>query len=366
MKVPAGRPRDGYGGVRKRAKTEKFRGKNLWVATFYDASGKRRQSYAPTKAEALRIFRERTGEAAQGIAHPMRGSKAPSLTEFLEEVYLPAHGHQADFKGKVGRARLWTKSRLGGIPINKIRASQVDTIVSEWRAGGSAPATINRKLALLRHAMTYAVDDQVLAPTENFATKIKLLREQNKRMRFLNDKEQAALFNNLEKRYHHLVTLALHTGMRRGEQWAVRRQDVNLETRTLRVPVSKGGIAREIPLTTSAAEILENLCENVPDPGYLLSKTHGHHEQSGRYAPDGAKNFVRRWFNPAVRAAGIVNFRWHDLRHTFATRFMATDGSIIELQRIMGHKDVQTTARYAHVRQDRLRSVMERLGESFG
>ncbi len=75
---------------------------------------------------------------------------------------------------------------------------------------------------------------------------------------------------------------------------------------------------------------------------------------------------MRRWFRPAVGTAGVNDFTSHDLRHTCATRFMQADGSIIELQRLMGHKDVPTTARYAHVLQNRLRSVLERPGESLG
>ena len=93
---------------------------------------------------------------------------------------------------------------------------------------------------------------------------------------------------------------------------------------------------------------------------FLLSiDTHG--RQTGIFAPNGAHNFVRRWFKPALLDASISAFRWHDLRHTFATRFLEAGGSIIELQRILGHSQLSTTMRYAHARQDRIQSVMDKL-----
>lgn len=359
--MPVGRPRDGYGGVRKRAKTEGFHGKKLWVATFYDAEGRRRESVASTKAEALRIFRERTGEAAQGKKFSKRSARSPRLSDFFLKTYLPAHGHQADARGKTYRARSWAESAIGGLRLDKIKTSQVDRIVSGWRRAGSTPATVNRKIQLLRHAMRYATEDGLLSEADNFAAKLKTLREHNQRIRFLTQEEELGLFNHLPTRYHHLVVLALHTGMRRGEQWSIRRQDVNFEARTIRIQVSKGGVARDVPLTGDAYGILEELCTDVPAPGYLLARdTHGH--QTGTFAPNGAHNFVNRWFVPALQAAGVSDFRWHDLRHTFATRFLEVGGSIIELQRILGHSQLNTTMRYAHTRQDRIQSVMDKLG----
>ena len=180
-------------------------------------------------------------------------------------------------------------------------------------------------------------------------------------MRFLSDEEERAILSALPSSYHHLVHLALNTGLRRGEQWRIRAQDVSLVDATLRVPVSKGCHPREIPLNGTSQEILADLIRNVPPPGYLLPRT-ADGRQTGVYSEHSARNFCARVFRPTVKAAGVQNFVWHDLRHTFATRFLRAGGSLIELQRILGHSKIDTTMRYAHVVQEHLVDVMNRLG----
>jgi integrase len=175
----------------------------------------------------------------------------------------------------------------------------------------------------------------------NPAKEVEMRIENNSRDRYLLAHEEAALRSTiLEDHPEHLaeVEIALHTGMRRGEQFGCDWSGVDLDRRVLTIPRSKHGEKRRVYLNDDAAafQLLWPFSEgkgNVFAHLYNSSKTIG----------------PRGWFKVALANAGIANFHWHDLRHTFASRLLMAGVDIRTVQELMGHKTIQVTMRYAHL-----------------
>src|SRR5262249_36318686 len=146
---------------------------------------------------------------------------------------------------------------------------------------------------------------------ENPVRAIKLFREQH-RVRFLTEDEETRLRKAMDPTAWQLVEFAMHTGLRQGEQFGLRWSDVDLANGVVTIPISKGGRTRHVFLNRTALAILQALPSRLKSP-YVFACATGE-------TPIHPKNFLNRYFLPAVKNAGIVDFRWHDLRHTFASR----------------------------------------------
>lgn len=145
-----------------------------------------------------------------------------------------------------------------------------------------------------------------------------------------------------------IVITALNTGMRRGEIFNLQWFDVDFERGFLNVRQTKSGKDRAIPMNSMLTALLENL-----------------HKTSSYVFPSpktGGKlvDFKGR-FDAARRKAGISNFRFHDLRHTAATRMADAGVDIFTLAAILGHSDIRMTRRYAHATDESKRRAVEKL-----
>jgi integrase len=188
----------------------------------------------------------------------------------------------------------------------------------------------------------------------NPARDVERRTENNSRDRYLLPTEETALRQTILQYWpEHLpeVEVALHTGMRRGEQFKCEWSWVDLDHRVLTVPRSKHGEKRRVYLNDDAVAAFRLLWRfsdgrgRVFDHLYVSAKTIG----------------PRNWFEAALAHSGIANFRWHDLRHTFASRLVMTGVDIRTVQELMGHKTIQVTMRYAHLAPEHQLEAVQRL-----
>jgi integrase len=192
-------------------------------------------------------------------------------------------------------------------------------------------------------------------------------REDNGRIRWLNADEEARLRAVIRADYPYEVPafdLALHTGMRRSEQYGLAWDCVDFERRQVTIRRSKHGGIRYIPLdeTALAALIVLRSRGNGAGPGMVSAQSdHG-------YLAGHALKTPREWFDAACRSAGIAGFTWHCLRHTFASRLVMAGVGLRTVQELMGHKTIAMTCRYAHLApQHQLEAVLrlDRWGQKF-
>ena len=178
------------------------------------------------------------------------------------------------------------------------------------------------------------------------------LYEAAARERYLSAEETQRLLEHLEKsknpQLKYIVPLLLLLGCRKRELLDSRWEDFDLERRTWRIPMSKSGKVRYVPLSKTAIEILEQLprwegCPYViPNPDTKLPYTQIH----------------RAWDN-ARKAAGLPDVRMHDLRHSMASNMVNSGRSIYEVAKVLGHSQLKTTQRYAHLSQETLLAAVD-------
>ena len=151
-----------------------------------------------------------------------------------------------------------------------------------------------------------------------------------------------------------LITVALHTGMRLGELRALQREDVDEKTGSIRIRRDKAGDGRWVAMNSVVREALHTITRErkVLAPFVFCSP-------EGKYL----HNFERHW-RSALTAARIPNFRFHDLRHTFASRLAMTPGvDLYTVQRAGGWKTPIMVQRYAHLSPDHIRAAVEKLAQ---
>jgi integrase len=136
--------------------------------------------------------------------------------------------------------------------------------------------------------------------------------------------------------------MALHTGMRKGEVLGLRSEYGNWERRTLLLTYTKNGESRRLPIDSILLHELSKHRTRVKNEELVFPS----YDRNGKVVPF---NDVNGSFDNALSDAGSGNFRFHDLRHTFASHDMMSGGQLYKLSKILGHKDLKMTLRYPHI-----------------
>ncbi len=326
------------------------RGKIYWFTIMED--GKRIQVSTRTENKKLseRIYAKALSDIREGKW--FEGVKAKSITvnQLLEKHFKDRKSNKA--KNTILRD-VTLKKHLSGYFGNCTLAEVTPEMCNDYRQGryekGKTPATVNRELALLRNAYNIAIRVYKWCKY-NPVSETKFDKENNKRDRWLTPEEEKRLLNTLEGRYKEIVIQALNTGMRQDEILSLRWPEVDLFRRTLTILKSKNGERRTIPLNQTALELLKAKNKVRHISNYVFPSQVGTKIQTNRLV---------RAFIKAVKRAGLEDFHFHDLRHTFATRLAQAGVDLYKIAKLLGHRDITTTQRYAHHYPESLRSSVE-------
>ena len=202
-------------------------------------------------------------------------------------------------------------------------------------------------------SLTYRLAIRNSKASGNPARATRHRKEDNSRLRYLTAEEEAKLRGVLQARWpEHIpeLDLALHTGLRLSEMYGLDWQDVDLARRLLLVRRGKNGEARYTRLNSVALKALAELRKRGDGTGRVIRNLAGEPLCGPRY-----------WFEKALKEAGIQGFRWHDLRHTFASRLAMAGVGLRAIQDALGHKSIAMTVRYSHLAPDFLLDVVEKL-----
>jgi integrase len=338
---------------------------NKWQYDFW-VDGKRYRGSIPearVKAQAERAeikIRDSVYEGTYG-----KSINAPKLRDFIAETFLPwAKTNKRTWAHDEFRARPIIEA-MGSKSMDEISPILVEKYKRDRRASKTyrgtqrAPSTVNRELELLSKIYSLAID-QGLA-IHNPCRKVKRYREDNERNRYLSDEEETrllAVLTGLRASLLPLVVLAIHTGMRRGELLTLRWANVDFARGLIHVMNShreqtKSGHSRSIPMNQIAREELLSLQRESGDTEYVFVN-----RQTGEPRTD-----VKTGFRSACRDAGVNDFRFHDLRHTAATRLGDAGVDTRRIMAILGHRCIQTSARYTHATDGGLRRAMDTLAD---
>lgn len=207
-----------------------------------------------------------------------------------------------------------------------------------------APSTTVRELAILSHVLEVAIRDWGLPLAKNV---VKLVRRpviRNERSRRLTGDEEQRLLDGCSggkiPYFRTLITLAIETGMRRGELLGLQWSDVSHNRRVISLALTKNGTSREVPLSQRAFDALMDW------------KSHADVDQATVF-PMKAGSLEQAWYRLLARV-GITGLRFHDLRHEGVSRFFERGLNVIEVSSISGHKEMRTLKRYTHLAADNL------------
>ena len=327
-----------------------------WCIAYTGVDGKlrREKTDAPTKELAKKLLAKRIVEVTEAkIAGVTVDRPVVTFTEFVKEYtrHIEAKKTVASIardKEIIERLKkTFGDARMKDVTTGMVQRYMDDRMHDTYGKGHPyRPATINREIICLSAISREAVKrDHVV---KNPVRGVKLLKEDNKIVRYLSDDEERRLMAACTPNLKPIVVFALNTGMRKGEILNLEWDDVDLEQRLIRVRNTKSKRTRYIPINTTLKTVLAGLAKYEGCPHVFTN-------------PDTRT----RWCDQkiawryTIRRAKVTKFRFHDLRHTFASRLVQAGVPLQAVQELLGHATIEMTMRYAHLAPDDLRKAVE-------
>jgi len=334
---------------------ERPRGSGVWWVRYADENGREHREKIGPKGLARKVYAKRKTEVQERRFFPESiGRRDVLLADMIDDVLKRAKGRIRAFSD-YERYGLYWKQAFPGRTLAQITPGDVERYQAQ-RIKKAAPATVNREVKFLKRVFNIAVADS-LVPI-NPTNRVKLYRENNERVRFLSAEEETRLREAMRAEDWSVVAFAIHTGLRQGEQFNLHWENIDFVTGIVTIPRSKSGKVRRVPMNDTVRAVLRALPSRARSTYVFPSKT-------GETARD-ARNFLHRAYAPALKQAKIDGMRWHDLRHTFASRLVMAGVDIRTVQELMGHQSIAMTLRYSHLSPAHQLDAVQRLNAATG
>ncbi len=321
-----------------------------------------------TRGEAEAWARQIENEMDRGIFVSRAEAESTTLRAALKRYEREVSAGKKGYEQEKFRIRTWRGNDLALRSLANLRGADFAKYRDERLASGAATATVRLDLALISHVFTIAAKEWNI-PVQNPVTNIRLPRQNNARERRLSEEEvryllaavddpgDATKAKERDRRNIYmsaLVRVAIETAMRQGEMLALTWPNVDLSSRVARLPDTKNGTVRNVPLSTAAVEAFKGLPRAIG--GRVFATTASAAKQSwARAVARAQRNYVADCkTNKQDPVAGFLGeFTFHDLRHE-ATSRLAEKLALHELMKVTGHKDSRMLARYFHPRAEDL------------
>ena len=309
---------------------------------------------------ALIIARVKAGE--EPIAAPMAPRTGPTVAE-LAARYLEEHMAVHCKPGTTVRCRRVIRKYIlpdfGEVPLAAVERKHVTEMHYKLC---DVPAMANRVVATLSRMFNQA-EAWGLAPEGSNPCRFLVKYKERRRERFLTEEEfrrlgrllsEAAAEGGVSAQAATAIRLLMLTGCRRNEILTLRWEDVDLDEGELHLRDAKTG-PRAVPLSPPAATLVAGLPHDPGNPWVFPGKK-----------PGACLTSVDALWHRVRARAGLDDVRLHDLRHSFASRALALGESLPMIGKLLGHSQVETTARYAHLARDSMQASAARIAASIG
>ncbi len=342
----------------KRIKGEGPKGKGIWIVEFHLRGLYIKQAIpeARTKQEAELVQTQIKRAIFDEKYNPAAGNR--DFNEFVDDVFLPwAKASKKTWEDDEERAvpikGFFKGKRLRDVtPMLLEQYKQLRLKTDTLHKRKRSPATVNRELQVLSKVFSMAYDNGLVET--NPVRRVRRLREDPARERYLTDDEEKRVFETLVDRRAYvrpIVVVALQTGMRQGEILGLKWKHVDFDQGTIYVAHTKTGRPRKIPMSEPVEVELRSLKQDASLDSYVFG-----------FPSTGVKQAALRhaWERACVKAK-ISGLRFHDLRHTFATRLRAKGVHEMDIMSLLGHTTLQMTSRYSHAMPENLRTAVDSL-----
>lgn len=332
---------------------------NPCVRSYYYTFFLRKQRYRGT-LEARNA--EQAKQAAQKIwddewkkkydPEPLAPKAQIPLAQFVKESYLPwSEIHKKGSYGDDVRITSLLTDFFKDNSLAEIKPAMIEQFKESRIRAEKAPATVNRELSVLSKIFTMAVRLEV-AET-NPCQHVERFALDNERVRYLTEDEESRLFEAIgdNELLKSIVTVGLHTGMRRGEIFNLKWFDLDFDRGVIQVRKTKTKLNRVVPMNARVRAVFSS------------------QRRTSEFVFPSPKTRVRlvdlkKSFNAARLKAGIPDFQLRDLRHSCATRLSDRGEELVTVAEILGHTDIRMTKRYSHAMEERKREALEKLLDS--
>ncbi len=332
------------------------RGQVWWMGFTYQGKRIKRSTETKDKKLAEKIHHKVMTQIAEGKWFDVdEGSKRTFLE--LAERYESTDFKELKSWQSVESYLKQIKEFFGPHTVSQINPALIEDFKQKRKSAGDQPSTIVRKLTILKRIFNLAkkrwmwVKD--VPPIEMPA------KADRKRLRYLSFAEYHKLLGKCEPWLHGPVIVAAWTGLRKGNVLNLKRSQVNIFNRTISLDGSetKNGEHLIIPVAAPALEAIKDAMKvtHLNSP-YVFCTADGKPYSSME---------VQRAFKDALTKAEIEDFRFHDLRHCFASWNRQAGVDLDTLADLMGHKDTQMTRRYAHIGPQHLADAVAQLEKSY-
>lgn len=315
-----------------------LRNKIWWID--YRVNGKRyREAVGSSKKLALEALHKRKADVAENRFFPARQRNEIFFAE-IADLYWELHARQKPSATVTIYHLKQLKSFFGAKLLGQIAVPDVLKYVNEVKERSTA-ATANRHHTILRAIFNRAIEWEKFYG-QNPAARIKPFRVDNARTQFLENADITRLLAACDNEIQPIVIVALLTGMRRGEIVNLRWEHIDLTNGVVHVLKTKSGEPREIPIAPKLRALLQSIRKGDGGSVFALST-----------------RVINTRFSMALKLAGITNFRFHDLRHTFASHFIMRTNDLPATQKLLGHQSPRMTQRYAHLSKGHIQVEMQ-------
>lgn len=324
-----------------------FKKRGVWWVDYSFNGDRIRKPISKKKSDAL-AYEAQAKTDILHHRHPLPRNEKKKFSDFTKD-YVRLHAcHKKSFctdksllKTLVGYFRDYTIADIALNAAGLIDHYKAERMVARVRKGHKYPegkpiskTTINRELALLRHIMSKAVEWGHISV--NPLASRKMMFPEKPKERILKIEELKLLLTLAREPLRSQLTIALNTGMRKNEILKLKWDAVNLREEFIETR-SKTDKIRIIPMNQEVYRLLSEMSLKRAGRDYVMENP-----KTGKPYTDN-----KRAWRTLLKRAKIDNFRFHDLRHCFATYALLNGGDLISLKETLGHTDIRTTSRYA-------------------
>ena len=283
--------------------------------------------------------------------------KGLSIEDFFNLNYLPfVKSYKRSWSTDVSMIKNHIAPKLGSLQMGQVRPSDIAVFLDLMKSKGYALGTCNRALVMLRYGFELALKWKMDGIHSNPLKEIKNLVFDNKIERYLNSDQTQELMKSIQEseneQLQYIVLFLIYTGARKREVLDAKWIDIDQERKSWRIPKTKSGKIRHVPLSAGALVMLDKLRLKLNGKPIDQIPIFANPKTGLPYV-----SFFYSWDKARTRA-GLKEFRIHDLRHSFASCLVNAGRSLYEVQELLGHADIKTTSRYAHLSRERLNDAV--------
>jgi integrase len=324
---------------------------NYWIDFYY--LGKRyRKKIGSNKKQAEVIYGKIKSQIVEGKYLDIKRNqkiKFNEITNIFLDNYSKVNNKSSTYYRNISIIK-HLRDFFGDIYLYEIKDIHIENYKKQRIQQEINPSTINRELAVLRAIFNKAKQWEIIFNTP----KIRLFKIDNSRLRYLTDKEYSDLLNISCEPLRSIIVIGVNTGMRRGEILNLKWQDIDFKQNLIVLWDTKNKEKRYVPMNKIVRDTLINT-NRSRNSDYVFPGKDGINHISEHY--------ISHLFEKIIKKVGIKDFRFHDLRHTFASWLVMAGIDLKTVQELLGHKTFTMTLRYAHLSPEHQKMAVEILEE---